>query len=209
MELAAHGGNTAPDRFLLLKDGDLDWVGLDFHLDAAAAKRIIDEFEGHGNDLVIDYEHATRDVERKLRETAPAAGWIKELEYVPGEGLFAAKVEWTDEAKRAIEAKEYKFISPVVWSDKRTDELFELHSVAIVTRPRTQAIPELLAASKNARAWCLGANKMAKDESKPDGKLDAAQEDVPVEPGLTLTPEQKMMARLSDLLGLPDEAGLL
>lgn len=49
---------------------------------------------------------------------------------------------------------------------------------------------------------------MPNDPGTPD-KLVAAQDDLPAEPGLTLTPEQKMMSRLSDLLGLPDEAGLL
>lgn len=212
MELATHGGKTAPSRFLLLKDGDLDIMGLDLHLDSAAATRIIDEFQEHGVDLVIDFEHASRDVDFKIRDKAPAAGWIKKLEYVPGEGLFAANVEWTEEGKRLVEAKEIKYVSPVIGSLKTTGELTRLHSVAICNRPRTREMPELLAAkydNNNENLWILGGNNMPTDTSKADQKLDAAQDEPPVEPGLTLTADQKMMARLSDLLGLPDEAGLL
>jgi len=208
-ELAKSDGKTAPDRFLLLKDGDLDWAGLDLSLDEVAAQRIIAKFNEHGVDLVIDFEHATTDVEAGNREKAPAAGWIKAMEFVPGEGLFASEVEWTDEARRAIEAKEFKYTSPVVAVAKDTDDLLRIHSVALVNRPRTREIPELLAASENARAFSLGVNDMPTDPNKGKEKKIAAQDEAPVEPGLTLTAEQKMMARLSDLLGLPDEAGLL
>lgn len=210
LELAKHDGKTAPDRFLLLKDGDLDWAGLDMSMDADAANRIVARFDEQGVDLVIDFEHATTDVEEGKREKAPAAGWVKALEYIPGEGLFATDVEWTDEAKRAIEAKEFKYISPVIAVDKDTDDLLRIHSVALVNRPRTREIPELLAASENARAYMIGATDMPDPKKKGKEKNIAAQEDMPVEaPALTLTPEQKMMSRLSDLLGLPDEAGLL
>lgn len=210
MELAKHGGKTAPDRFLLLKDGDLDWAGLDLTLDADGAERIIAKFEEHGVDLVIDFEHATTDVEAGNKDKAPAAGWVKAMEFIKGEGLFATQVEWTDEAKRAIEAKEFKYISPVVAVDKDTDDLLRIHSVALVNRPRTREIPELLAASENARAYILGVSNMPDKTTKGKETKHKAQEDVaPAEPGLTLTPEQKMMARLSDLLSLPDEAGLL
>lgn len=148
VRLAAEKGK-APTRILLLKDGDINWAGLSgFELDQETAERIISAFTTHGADLPIDYHHSTTGVETGKQAKAPAAGWIKRLEYVQGEGLYAAEVEWTPEAKGEIEAKAYKYISPVINCEKGTTNIDELHSVALTNRPRTIGAPELLAAAK-------------------------------------------------------------
>ena len=138
-----------PTRLLLVKDGACGWQNdeADCHLTAKSAKKMIAEFEKHGSELVIDYHHATCDTEDKTRDKAPAAGWIKRLEYVKGEGLFAAEIEWTDVATEEILAKQYKYTSPTVYHDKKGN-LLELHSLALTNRPRTIDAPELLAAER-------------------------------------------------------------
>lgn len=65
--------------------------------------------------VVIDYEHQTLNA-AKNGQPAPAAGWIKSATWRPGEGMFSA-VEWTAAAKAAIDAGEYRYISPVISYD--------------------------------------------------------------------------------------------
>lgn len=65
--------------------------------------------------IVIDYEHQTLTATEKGHK-APAAGWIKHVEWLTGKGLFA-DVDWTEAAKAHIDAKEYRFISPVITYD--------------------------------------------------------------------------------------------
>lgn len=66
--------------------------------------------------LVIDYEHQTLTAMQQGHK-APAAGWIKKVEWLSGNGLWA-DVEWTAPAKAHIAADEYRYISPVItWDD--------------------------------------------------------------------------------------------
>jgi phage I-like protein len=65
--------------------------------------------------LVIDYDHQTLSAtEKGIR--APAAGWINQVEWRDGKGLWAT-VKWTAAAKGHITAGEYLFISPVISYD--------------------------------------------------------------------------------------------
>lgn len=67
--------------------------------------------------VVIDYEHQTLHAPTNGKP-APAAGWIKSAAWRDGDGLFA-DVEWTAAAKAAIDAGEYRFISPVITYDEQ------------------------------------------------------------------------------------------
>jgi len=176
---------TAPKRILLLKDGDIDWADLeDVQLDAKSAADIIAAFEEHGDQLPIDYHHASMQVEDEKQGEAPAAGWITHLEYVEGEGLYA-DVEWTDKAKAQIESKEFKYHSPVILTDKKTHKIAELHSVALTNRPRTRDQVELLkqAADRSFAESLIMKTKTVKKkgdkapETDPELKSEKAQAD--------------------------------
>ncbi len=68
-------------------------------------------------ELVIDYDHqAVFAAVPNVGGTAPAAGWIKELQ-ARKDGIWA-RVEWTEKAASAIKAGEYRYISPVFLHDK-------------------------------------------------------------------------------------------
>ncbi len=141
-------GKEAPSRFLLLKDGELEWDGdSDLPFDAKTAERIIKNFDDQGVELPIDYHHATTHVEEGKFSRAPAAGWIKGLEFVEGEGLYATGVRWNDDAKAEIEARKFQYISPVIIIEKATGVIQQLHSAALTNRPRTKSMPKLIAAS--------------------------------------------------------------
>ena len=174
IELGA-GKGKPPTRFLLLKDGDIGWSNLKgVKLDAEQAANIIEAFVTHGVDLVIDYEHATPAIDSGKRDKAPAAGWIKGLVYVKGEGLYADPVEWTEGAIDEIEKREYKYSSPVIVYDEDTLKIKRLHSVALTNKPRTIGQAELLAAARaivdfnkeNDVAHSLSAKKRIRQNAK-------------------------------------------
>lgn len=142
----ALSGKEAPSRLLLLTDGPQLWEGYEgFSLDQAQANVVIENFKTYGNDLPIDYDHATLKVPAVK---APAAGWIKGLSYTAGEGLYG-DVEWTAAGKADVEAGSYRYHSPVVLTNKNTMKIERLFHVALTNQPKTRHQRELLAASLN------------------------------------------------------------
>lgn len=83
--------------------------------------------------IVIDYDHQTIRAE-KNGQVSPAAGWILSAEWRAGKGLFAT-VDWTPKAKASIDAKEYRYISPVIQTDADTGEVMGLMLAALVNHP--------------------------------------------------------------------------
>lgn len=75
-------------------------------------ERILEAFKVYDGPLSIDYEHANDLV---VGEPIPSAGWINDLLIKNGE--VWGDVEWTPKAKQMIEDKEYRFTSPVFYSD--------------------------------------------------------------------------------------------
>lgn len=115
--------------------------GRNWHLDRAAAEALIKGFNTRVNDLAIDYEHQTLRANDN-GQPAPAAGWIKALEWREGKGLFA-KVEWTERAKAMIAAGEYRYISPVFYYDKQTLVPTGLAPAALVNYPAIDGMQEV------------------------------------------------------------------
>ena len=144
-ELCAKG-SRAPTEVLLLRDGKIgiNKPGLeDLTLDKESAEVIIAEFDKQGVKVPIDYHHATHTV--GPGQKAIAAGWITQLTYRPGEGLFAA-VEWNDEAREEIESHKFKYLSPTIRIDRATNKVFKLEAVALTNTPAIRNMPELVAA---------------------------------------------------------------
>ena len=114
------------------------------------------------NDYLFDYEHQTLHKE-KNGKPAPASGWFKTdaLEYVPGEGVYAKNVEWTDSAYKALLAKEYRYVSPVFLYDKDTGRPLILLHVALTNDPALTGLDEI--AVLNAQLFTqqtIGTNPM-------------------------------------------------
>ncbi|ENX58197.1 MULTISPECIES: phage protease [Acinetobacter] len=93
-------------------------------------------------DLVVDYEHATLKAQES-GDPAPASGWLKPagFQYVDGVGLCSTQFEWTEKAKGYIEAKEYKYTSPVFFYNQ-AGEVLGLHSFALTNTPNLDTLPE-------------------------------------------------------------------
>lgn len=108
-------------------------------MDDAAAALVLAHFNTLEHDTVIDYEHQTL-----TGQKAPAAGWIKALEWRGSEGLWA-KAEWTQEAAGYIERKEYRYHSPVVLTRLSDNRVVMLYNVSLTNQPRIKNIAALAA----------------------------------------------------------------
>ncbi|TLP70806.1 hypothetical protein FEA48_23525 [Pseudomonas nitroreducens] len=99
------------------------------------ANQVIAETVAHtqGADLPFDYEHAT-ELKAPKGERAEASGWAREYR-VNERGALEARVEWTKEARNAIEAREYRYISPVFAYDDRTGRIYRFSSFGLVNKP--------------------------------------------------------------------------
>lgn len=97
--------------------------------------------------ILIDYEHQTL-YTRENGQPAPAAGWFAgaQVEYLPGDGLRVTP-QWTEAAKAAIVADEYKYFSPVIVYDKTTGEVLDIQMGAITNFAAIDGLGELQAAA--------------------------------------------------------------
>lgn len=83
-------------------------------------------------DVPVDYEHQTQ-LAKANGQPAPAAGWIKDFA-IRENGIWAL-VEWTERATAMIQAKEYRYVSPTIVTDKNNGEILFISSVALVNVP--------------------------------------------------------------------------
>ena len=108
----------------------------DVVLSAKDISDIIRKFSVLGRDLLIDYEHLSERGGAPANGKVIAAGWIKGLRHETG-GPLMADVEWTDDATREIETRQYKYLSPVFYLDDKTGHPIELVSVTLTNDPAT------------------------------------------------------------------------
>ncbi len=120
-----------------------------FSVDQEALEAMVRHFRARGLDLVIDYEHQTL-----AGGQAPAAGWIKDLE-AREDGLWA-RVEWTDAARSYLEAKEYRYFSPVLRLEKAMRRPVALLHAALTNTPAINHLSPLVAKSRDQGSGIRG-----------------------------------------------------
>ena len=136
---AENGEISAPESFSLLSCGEIETRDYGrFQADEEAFALIIASQNDIGNDLVIDYEHATL-----TGKEAPAAGWIKRLVNKGQAGLWV-EVEWTQKAKDYLAAREYRYFSPVVLKRASDNRTVAIHSVALTNSPNIKHLEPLV-----------------------------------------------------------------
>ncbi len=129
------------------RDGrPFDVPGGHWQLDKSIATTLINRAKALGQDILIDYDHQTLNIEKTGKE-APAAGWYNgdEIEWREGLGLFI-KPRWTERAAAMIAAKEYRFLSAVFPYDAQGRPL-ELRMTAITNDPGVVGMQALAALS--------------------------------------------------------------
>ncbi|WP_417691540.1 phage protease [Roseibium sp.] len=86
-----------------------------------------------GTDMMIDYDHQSAfGAIPGVGGTAKAAGWVKGFE-VRADGIYG-RVDWTAAARAAIEASEYRYISPLFTRDT-AGKVVALRNAALLNMP--------------------------------------------------------------------------
>jgi len=147
---ALAGDDVAPGRVLLAPWGTVESTNGCFVVDDEAARMVVDAFAAHGTDLPIDYEHQTLGGRYASPDgRAPAAGWIRRIVVQPGEGLYG-DIEWTDEARRQLVARSYRYLSPVALIRREDRKLIALHSAALTNKPAIVGMKPIVNRSADA-----------------------------------------------------------
>lgn len=104
-----------------------------WRIDAAIAAQVIARFKANKTPPVVDYEHQTLQAEEN-GQPAPAAGFIRDLQWREGTGLVAL-VELTPRAKEYVAGGEYRYFSPVFTFDKTSGAVQALLMGALTNNP--------------------------------------------------------------------------
>jgi len=134
-----------PDGYFNSHDGrPFDVPANAWLLDQAAYELLKSTASTRTNDYHFDYEHQTLHAEENGKP-APASGWFdpSDLEYVPGEGLYALNVRWTPSARAHLKNDEYRFISPVFHYDKQTGRPTKLRHFALTNDPAVDGMDKV------------------------------------------------------------------
>ena len=121
------------------------------------AQRMAADLQARAGQMVIDYEHQTLSAAQN-GQPAPAAGWIGRLE-ARADGLYAVDVTWTGRAAAMIQAREYRYISPVFDYAVPGGEVLSLAHVGLTNDPGLDGLTDL--AALRARAG-LGSDDFTK-----------------------------------------------
>lgn len=100
-----------------------------WRINQAIATRVIERFNARANPAVVDYEHQTLHKETN-GQPAPAAAWMRALQWREGSGLWAT-VELTARAAELIRTGEYRFVSPVFAYHPQTGEVLSIEMAAL------------------------------------------------------------------------------
>lgn len=174
---AALAGEAVPQRVLLAPWGQVESTNGSFVVDEESASLALQAFDEHGTDLPIDYEHQTLGgTYSSPSGQAPAAGWVKRLLAEPGVGLVA-EIEWTDQAKNMLAAKEYRYLSPVAIIRKDDRKLVAIHSAALTNKPAIVGMRPIINRVGTQRGED-GAGPLSVLRDELDLPVDAAPEEV-------------------------------
>jgi phage I-like protein len=174
--------------------------------DTAHAERVIAasrEFLGTSRP-VVDYDHQT-DLAAVpgVGGTAPAAGWIEDLEVRP-DGIWG-RVEWTAQAAERIRSREYRFISPV-FSHTRDGQVLALLRAGLTNKPNLD-----LLALASAHTQEDHMEELLKRLRKLFGLPEDATADAVVAHCSTLaaglTQARTTLGRIAEAAGVPADAG--
>jgi phage I-like protein len=96
-------------------------------------------YAAHGADVVIDYHHASV-LAPGRGQTAPAAGWVQDMELRADGTELWGRVLWTASAAQAVDRREFRHLSPVLRfhaPDRVTGRPVPMyvHSVALTNTP--------------------------------------------------------------------------
>lgn len=144
IKLSIEPGTEPPHEFRIFTTPTVETTKGTFAFGPDEAAAVMAEYERHGADLMLDYDHASLGgTSADPALASRAAGWFN-LELRNGE-LYAVNVRWTEPAAEALRRKEFRYISPAFQTDG--DRIVAVMNVAIVNLPATRKLQPLMAAS--------------------------------------------------------------
>lgn len=135
---------------------------------------IIKEFNQGKVDLPIDLEHSTQ-LKAPNGEPALAVGWIKKLTMSPYGAVWGA-IEWNQKGRELIEAKAYRYISPVFAIESGSKRIIKLISAGLTNKPNL-FIPALNSEASVVIPYVTAQPPMTDVELNICRKLNIAPED--------------------------------
>lgn len=108
--------------------------------DVGSPEDLMNRQNAMGIDLPVDINHST-ELRAAMGEDSPAAGWI--TGYEVREGVLHGRVEWNQRGREALDAKDYRYYSPVYHTNKRTRKVGYVKSVGLTNTPNLVALPAL------------------------------------------------------------------
>ncbi len=137
-------GDEPPTEFRIFTAGTVETSKGRFTFDAKAAKSVMAAFGDQGNELMVDYDHASLSpMPVDPARAGIAAGWFG-LELRDGE-LWAVNVRWTLPASEALRRKEWRYMSPAFRTEGK--RIVSIVNVALTNIPATKRLEPLMAAS--------------------------------------------------------------
>ncbi len=151
-------GDNPPGEFRIFTAGQVDTSKGTFVFDGEAAASVMADYAAQGNELMVDYDHASlAGISLDPAQSGKAAGWYG-IELRNGE-LWAVNVRWTPPAAEALKRKEWRYMSPA-FTTGEGGRITSLLNVALTNIPATRKLEPLMAASITA----LGENGMTVEE---------------------------------------------
>jgi phage I-like protein len=139
----------APKEFRLFKSGESKTVKGSFKFTERSAKEVLARLKEYGNQLHLDWDHAAI-LKADKGEKSPAACWYDTEVRKDASGnpeLWACNAQWTEQGKKDVESREYRYISPAFFFDPETLEVTELINAALTNTPATHSQNPLLASA--------------------------------------------------------------
>lgn len=146
--LAVDLSSVSPREFRILPAGEFSsWDGRPAECPAWVmtdedGARLVADAAARQSAYVIDYDHQTLRA-KENGQAAVAAGWYKSLEWRSGDGLYIIEPDWTALAAQRIEAKEFRYVSPVFSYDKQTGRVLQLYHAALTNNPGVDGLTDL------------------------------------------------------------------
>lgn len=158
-------------RFRVLPIGQLemrDGRGPFVVQDKTHADRIVAATKAYAGaqDLPIDYDHQTHfSAVQGVGGTAPAAGWVKAVT-AEADGIWF-EVDWTPAARAKLEAKEYRYISPLFGhtADGRVTRLF---NAGLTNTPAINGLGAIAASQEQPQGKSMDLKALAKLYGLPE-----------------------------------------
>lgn len=167
-------GQPPAEWILLLPAGDAVLLRDGRAYGSAGAEAVVAEWRRQKLDLPVDLNHAEM-WRAPYGGDSPAYGWVTAMEVRNG-GEVWGRVEWTDEGRRMVESRRYRYYSPTFSLTETAGGSYEIGgitSVALVNRPALPDVEALAREDNRSMGDRIRAALGLADEATEQQVLDA------------------------------------